>query len=272
MTDKKPSKAKAIKSQFSAEAIAAGGGVLGLITLFLLIYQNYLMSDQTAEMIATNKEMIYQRQMQEKERYNHLIEILYDSNENKPAFKSSYKREIKEARFNTKLRTEAFHEAAEYLKRVDRELDFSGGLLGHKIDFRKAEYTKLNCSGADLRDTNLNGVKLSNSNFHGCDFYGANLSKSDLSNSQLSNSILYNTLLDKAKLKNTDLRKAVFRKASVKNTDLSGADLRGAVFINVDLSSVNLTGAKYDGTTQWPENFDLIATDLKFKMTLDKSK
>ena len=272
MTDKKPSKTKAIKSQFSAEAIAAGGGILGLITLLLLIYQNFLMSDQTAEMIATNKEMIYQRQMQEKERYHHLIEVLYDTNETKSPYKSSYERKIKEARYNFKLRTEAFHETVQYLKRVKRDLDFSGGFLGYNIDFRGAEYPQLNCSGADLRYSKIVKASLKQSDFSDCDFYEAKLSETDLSDSTITAAIFYYTDLKKANLSNTNLQKTLFRKADMSELNLSKADIRGAVFTEVDLSSVDLSGAIYDDTTLWPQDFDLIASDLKYKMKLVRTK
>lgn len=272
MTEKKPSRAKAFTSQFSAEAIAAGGGILGLITLLLLIYQNYLMSDQTAEMIATNKEMIHQRKMQEKERYNHLLEVLYDSKNDKPVYKTSYNREIKESRYNFKIRTEAFHEAAEYLLRVERSLDFSGGLLGESIDFRQNSFTDLNLNKADLRNAILTKAVFSNAQMANCDFYEADLRQTDLNKANLKSAVFSRADLTGARLTHTKLEGALFIKTQMNGTDLSGADLRGAVFVDVDLSSTDLTETLYDLETQWPENFDLIATDLKFKMKLKKTE
>ena len=268
MSEEAKKKQNSLKSQFSAEAIAAGGGIIGLLTLALLIYQNYLMSDQTAEMIATNKEMIQQRKIQEKERFNHLIEILYDSKEDKPAYKTSYRREVKEARYNSKLRTEAFHEMLDYLQRENRSLDLSGGLLGFEIDFRSMDYSNINCSGADLRDAKLNGAKLENSIFHNADFFGADLSKSKLSNSDLSQTILYKANLQEAILTKANLRGAILRQTNLTKANLQEADLRGAKFIDVDLSDVDLKGVIYNRNTSWPENFDLVSTDLKYSMKL----
>ncbi|MCM8543034.1 MAG: pentapeptide repeat-containing protein [Lentisphaeraceae bacterium] len=232
MTEQKTSKSKAITSQFSAEAIAAGGGILGLFTILLLMYQNYLMADQTAEMIATNKEMIYQRKMQEKERYNHLLEILFDTREEAPKQVASYKREMKGSRYNSKIRTEAFHEAVAYLLRVNRKLDFSGGLVGSAIDFRNEEYNEINLKGADLIESRMTHSSLKMANLSDCDFYGADISNTDLSEANLKSSYLFNANLSEAILVNADLSGAFLKKTNMTKAKLTGANLSGTVFID----------------------------------------
>lgn len=272
MSKEKPALKTTIKSQFSAEAIAAGGGIIGLLTLSLLIYQNYLMSDHTAEMIETNKEMIYQRKMQEKERYNHLIEILYDHKEGSTVNKTSYKREVRTARYNAKLRTEAFRESVEYLKRIDRDLDFTGGLLGEKINLTGKDLYSINCQGADLRESNLSEVIAKKSNFSDCDFFYANLTGADFTESNFQKTILGKANLSKSNLTNADLSQATLWDTNLDQANMSGVNLCGASLRNVDLSNVDLSNAIYDRNTAWPENFDLIAADLKFKMKLVNSK
>lgn len=259
---------KSIKSQFSAEAIAAGGGIIGLLTLSLLIYQNYLMSDQTAEMIATNKEMIYQRKLQEKERFNHLIEILYDSKKDKAPYKSSYKREIRDAQYISKLRTEAFHEAVEYLTNAKRELDFTGGFLGKNIDFRAKEFHKVNFEGADLREAKLFNVLLKDSNLSDCDFYYADMSQGNFFNSNFHKSILGKANLSGAHLAKANLSHTVLWDTNLTGANLNGANLCNAALRNVDLTETDLSNVLYNRNTVWPEDFDLISADLKFKMKL----
>lgn len=268
MPQEKPALKTTLKSQFSAEAIAAGGGIIGLLTLSLLIYQNYLMADQTAEMIETNKEMIYQRKIQEKERYNHLIEILYDFKEGTAAHKTSYSRTVRQARYNAKLRTEAFHESVEYLRRIKRDLDFTGGLLAEQLNLRGANISLINFQGADLRETNFSQAIVKKSNLSDCDFFYANMSKADFTGSNFQKSILGKANLSGANFTNADLSQAVLWDTNLSKANLTETNLCDTSLKNTDLTEVDLTRATYDRNTVWPENFDLVAADLKFKMKL----
>ncbi|MCM8535429.1 MAG: pentapeptide repeat-containing protein [Lentisphaeraceae bacterium] len=264
--DEKPSKNGKIKPFFSAEAIAASGGVVGVVTLLLLVYQNMHMANQTDQMLMANTEMATLREMMQRERFNRLLELLYE--EKQEANQAG--RLIRQAKYNTKIRTEAFHETVVYLKYVDRELDFSGELQGYGIDFRGEDFSKIDLSRANLKSANLSNGNFDEAKLSGVDFYHANLSQSSFKNSDLSKSFFYRTNLQGSQFSGAIFKETVFRDLDFSSVNISGADLSGASFYKVDLTGVDLRGVKYDKSTVWPEGFDVSAHKDKLILIDDK--
>ncbi|MCM8530531.1 MAG: hypothetical protein NE330_05155, partial [Lentisphaeraceae bacterium] len=79
----KTAKKEKLKPLFSAEAVAASGGIIGLVTLLLLVYQNMHMASQTEQMLTANTEMAALREMMQRERFNRLLELLYEEEQEK---------------------------------------------------------------------------------------------------------------------------------------------------------------------------------------------
>ena len=255
-----------IKSIVSSEVIATGGGIIGLFTLVLLIYQNILMANQTAEMHKTNSEMVFQRQLQQKQRFNHLIEILYAYKFQDIYAKTSYKRDIKKPLYISKLRTEAFHEMMDYLRQEKRVLDFSGGALCQGVDFRDRVYDEINLEKAELQEAILSGCSYRKGNFKKADFFLADLSKADFLMADFEEAILFRTNLGDSKLAKVNFQGTVFREANLAGADLSESNLSGAYFVNVDLRETVLTNATYDSKTVWPDGFDLMKAHRAFNL------
>lgn len=100
-------------------------------------------------------------------------------------------------------------------------------------------------SGANLKQSDLQGVNLK----------GADLSYADLSEANLQS----------ASLRGVDLSYADMEQANLQNADLRGAILIGTNFRSVDLSQTHLRDADYDHTTHFPKAFDPTIAGLKLK-------
>ena len=83
---------------------------------------------------------------------------------------------------------------------------------------------KLDLSGANLREADLEGTNLSGANLHATDLYEADLRK--------------------ANLKGADLYEADLTGADLYKADLTRANLRGADLYEADLTATNLRGAE----------------------------
>ncbi len=112
-----------------------------------------------------------------------------------------------------------------------------------KIDFSKANLSRL-----DLSNVNLKGAKLNQVNFREAKLSGANLIGAFLNNADLRGASLYMTKLNRANLDEANLKGANIQKA-----DLTGATLREAILekanlvntklIRANCSKSNITGA-----------------------------
>lgn len=147
-------------------------------------------------------------------------------------------------------------------KGIATRLDLSG------VDFREANLNNADLSNTNLNNSNLNKAKLrkaklSNADLNDSNLSGANLSQADLSRAylskvdlrgaNLSNADLSKTILGYANLSDADLSKAVFigamaigaifSDANLTRANFSEADLSGAIFSEADLSEANLSGA-----------------------------
>jgi hypothetical protein len=110
----------------------------------------------------------------------------------------------------------------------------------------RADLTKANLGGKDLReanfsDVNLRGAVLRNANFSGADLRGAAFIEADRR---------------RADLRGADLRGAHFKRARLGGAKLSGADLDSATLVEVDLTGVDLTGCRIYGVSAWGLKLD----------------
>ncbi len=102
-----------------------------------------------------------------------------------------------------------------------------------KMFLKEIKLDKVNLSGIDLREANLNHASLIDSN----------LEKADLRRAILNKTFLIQSKLRGANLEETNLQKAHLIKADLREANLEGADLREACLMGADLRGANLRGA-----------------------------
>jgi uncharacterized protein YjbI with pentapeptide repeats len=128
-------------------------------------------------------------------------------------------------------------------------------------------------SGRNLDIFDLSGFDLSGGRFVGADLFradfshanlkGADFSRAKLSQSDFSDGSLARANFTGAGLYDADLRDADLTGASLANADLSRADLRDADLTDADLQGVKLKETLYNGSTKFPDGFDMTAAGLK---------
>jgi hypothetical protein len=99
-------------------------------------------------------------------------------------------------------------------------------------DLHRANLSKANLSGADLRNAYL---------------IEANLDEADLSGADLSGALLIWATLSEANLSGANLSGAKLMNAHLLQTNLSGANLSGALLLHATLVQTDLTGADLTG-------------------------
>ena len=113
--------------------------------------------------------------------------------------------------------------------------------------------TRINLSGADLSEADLNGADFSKANLSGANLgeacltganlTGANLSKADLSEAGLIYAVLVEANLHLAHLNGADLSNADLSEADLSRAGLCGANFTWAKLGNADLSKADLSEA-----------------------------
>ena len=138
--------------------------------------------------------------------------------------------------------------------RINQELDLSGTCLV------AAPWSILKLAGVVIQSADLRYMVFIHSNFR-----EANLSNSDLTGAKsddtdLTMAFLINTNFTDAELMadnftRANLSHAKFNGADLSDADFSGASLRGADFTGANLTGAKLGSAYYDGSTKWPSGF-----------------
>jgi uncharacterized protein YjbI with pentapeptide repeats len=118
------------------------------------------------------------------------------------------------------------------------------------------------CSGCDLSDKAMNGVRLNNANFSNSTFNNSNLSGGSLDGSDLSGAHFRSALMYRVEGNGVTMPRAVFEDATLTeaklpnskmaDANLSRADLSRATFTNSDFArarfdSANLTDGQFQG-------------------------
>jgi uncharacterized protein YjbI with pentapeptide repeats len=93
----------------------------------------------------------------------------------------------------------------------------------------------------DLSKVNLSGAELREATFLRSDLTGANLANADAYRAKFFSATMVGAVLDGTRLLDAD-----FTRANLTGASLKGADLRGAKFDNADLTRANLTGARLE--------------------------
>ncbi|MYW08034.1 pentapeptide repeat-containing protein [Streptomyces sp. SID2563] len=135
--------------------------------------------------------------------------------------------------------------------------DTSYALYGVGHDFRGADLTSGDFSGAWLIGAVLTGVELGSA----C-LYRADLSEADLTGTNLVGADLVRAKLDRAVLRSARLDGADMVKASLHDVDASGASLRGTRIMGASLYDVDLRGADLT---------DAVLFHNTFKVTVDET-
>ena len=106
-----------------------------------------------------------------------------------------------------------------------------------------------NCriEGMQLATENLTGAQFRNSTINGADLRGAILADTEFSYANMSNARLLSTDLRNADMVGATLRSANLTDAKMIKANLSFAILQNAVLINADLRNANLTHAMLNG-------------------------
>lgn len=125
----------------------------------------------------------------------------------------------------------------------------------------------IRCAGADLRRCDLSRRDLQDADLAGTDLTSANLSRSKLQRAKLASANLHESNLSRARLQQADLTNANLTGAKLDKADLTEAILCGADLAEASLADALLMGVRSDGSTKWPDGFDLLqrtsATDAQ---------
>jgi uncharacterized protein YjbI with pentapeptide repeats len=105
------------------------------------------------------------------------------------------------------------------------------------------DFSRVDLSGARLRDTELPGINLSEANL-----FGAKLDRASLSGANFSGANLGSAWLEGANLSGANFSNAVISDGVLSETDLSGANLSYADLTACPLDGANLSGADLTGT------------------------
>lgn len=136
------------------------------------------------------------------------------------------------------------------------------------------------CSGCDLSDKAMNGVRLNNANFTNSIFNNSNLSGGSLDGSDLSGAHFRSALMYRVEGNGVTMPRAVFEDATLTeanlpnskmaDTNLSRADLSRATFTNTDFArarfnAANLSDGQFQGGQFQGANFSAaILSDTQF--------
>ena len=106
------------------------------------------------------------------------------------------------------------------------------------VDYSDCTFDRL-----DLSKVDLTGARLRDASFIRAELDGSTLIEVDAPNAKFISASLQNATLDRAKLVQSD-----FSRADLRGASFVGADLRSVEFYNADLRNVDLSGAKLEDT------------------------
>lgn len=126
-------------------------------------------------------------------------------------------------------------------------------------------------SGADLRNTRLQGKNLKQIDLRGANLKHAELQQANLTQADLRDAYLWAANLQQTQLEGANLNRSNLSWADLTEANLSGAALDGAILTDAKLRKANLIGASVqwsDGRGAWLleanlAGVDLLATDLR---------
>jgi uncharacterized protein YjbI with pentapeptide repeats len=133
------------------------------------------------------------------------------------------------------------------------DAEFSERLRGDGVTVSLADLqlavSRVDLSGADLSETQLDeaalyGADLRNANLSGASLHGADLTDADLSGANLSDAYLIGANLHDANLSEADLTGAILERAHLVGTNLRCADLTGCCVYGISAWDLNLEGAE----------------------------
>jgi uncharacterized protein YjbI with pentapeptide repeats len=121
------------------------------------------------------------------------------------------------------------------------------GILSRSMNLRRADLSKqdlggMNLKGAVLQDANLSGAHLEGANLIGAFLGSANLTGAILRKARLRGAHLVRTDLAESNLAGADLQGADLTEAVLDKANLQGANLAGAHLIHTRLKETNLEG------------------------------
>jgi uncharacterized protein YjbI with pentapeptide repeats len=142
------------------------------------------------------------------------------------------------------------------------------------IDLKGIDLTRARLAESTLTNVDLEGARLTDAVLDKANLVGTFLKKAEMEKVKLRDAKLVEATLNDANLQNSLLKGADFSKSSLENAalnnaildnaNLSGASLRGAKLKGASLTNANLQNAKYNGSTQFPDGFNLEGRGMYF--------
>jgi uncharacterized protein YjbI with pentapeptide repeats len=238
-------------------AAVAGGGIVAVATLAILVWQTSLIGEQNRYFAEQNTKLQQQIDTQAAQdlgrRRTEIIANLYERSTSNLAGLST-------PRANARTRSESVREFL--------SLERSRLGLGSRLNLQGALLQNTTLEGLDFSNTDLMMASLDNTTFAGanlddCDLRAAIFLNANLPGASMRRVNLEGCDLQAARLGNADLRGAVLNSAKLQGVLLLGADLRDASLAFVkgwqELESVahaNIHGVKNapDGFREWALN------------------
>ncbi len=222
---------------FSPTTIAVTGGLIGLATLAVLVWQNTLIVEQNAYFQTQLQQQQVQIQAQDRvatqsERTN-AIHAIYG-----PQFSS-----------NPRIKAEAVRSLVviERSRINEGENVFASDYVNlHDADLRNIHIENFDLKKVSFRNSNLQSAVLAGIDLTGSAFRFSNLTRASFYSSNLSG-----TFWDSAILQDTDFSSTNLEGANMVRADLRGADLDGIE----NWQSVTITGAKVHSVKNAPAGF-----------------
>lgn len=221
---------------FSPNTLVAGGGLIAIATLVVLVWQGRTLSQQT---LAVQEQVTLQIDQDRRARRIQMLDMLWTLHHENKTIPAN----------GPASRTEA---ALEFLRlerpvtAADDQPNLANALLSD-CKLIRANLTNVLFAFADLRRARLDLADLNHSNFYKADLADAWLTEADLRSAVLIESNLSDARLRKANLSGAYLSDALFCGADLSEASLRGAILKGADFNGAKLKNADLTGADFEG-------------------------
>lgn len=200
---------------FSPGTVAIAGGLIGIATLAVLVWQNALIKEQNAYFQEQNRQQQIQIESQDRvstqSQRTRAIEVIYGK------------------QFNGNPRIKA--EAVRTLVVIERSRIAQGNNV-----FPSAY--------VNLHDADLSKIQIDNFDLKMISFRNSNLSDAILVGINLSGSAFRFANLQRANFHNSNLTETFWDSADLSYADLSGADLNGANMVRVNFRNADIDGVK----------------------------
>lgn len=222
---------------FSPGTVAIAGGLIGIATLAVLVWQNALIKEQNAYFQEQNKQQQIQIEAQDRvstqSQRTRAIEVIYGT------------------QFTGNPRIKA--EAIRTLVVIERSRIAQGNNVfpSAYVNLHDADLSRIHIDNFDLKMVSFRNSDLSNAILVGINLQGSAFRFANLKSANFHNSILTETFWDSADLSFSDLSEADLKGANMVRADFRNADIDGIK----NWRTIALTDAKISGVKNPPKGF-----------------